>query len=176
MPYKHHHRPEKYYLTIPFEEFPKRFGTPHHPSPRHLTVVSWFKSSHFVDLMGALEHYCADQSPFDITFGPLEPIGDNFELTGQMVREGRERLVALHCGLLGIVEMFGTLNDYTYAGKRYNPHSSVDGHELFTVDAPIDVHSVLVVGKYTKDEHRMNDPDKELSAGFRLGPKPERAT
>lgn len=174
MSYTHHRTHEKYYLTVPFAEFPKRFGTQSHPSPRHMTLLPWFRCtpSAVRDLLPAVQGFCTDQTSFDITFKVPEPFGDHGELLAQLVDIGRTRVVELHSGLLAIVGAFGSLIDDTYTGHSYNPHSSIEGHKPFASGESVNVRSVLVVAKYAKGEHRINNPDKEHSAGFRLGPKP----
>ena len=170
----HQHNPEKYYLTVPFAEFPRRFGTRLHPSPRHLTLVPWFRCSsrNTQELLSALQEFCSVQSPFDITFNAVQGFGGSGEIEAQAVKSGREDIIKLHCGLLAVVSAFATIIDSSYVADGYSPHSSVEAHGVFSEDQLVNVRSVLVVGKYVKNEHCINDSDKEHSAGFRLGPKP----
>lgn len=168
---RHSHNPEKYYVTVPFEEFPRRFGTHGHHSPRHMTLLPWFRltgGAHLAPLMEALGEFCAVQAPFEVTFGEVCGYGVSNEELGQPVLVGKDQVIRLHLGLLEIVEQYGEILDRRWCGEAFDsPHSSLLGQEPFTRD-PVGVWSVLVVGKYVKDERRMNDPDKELSAGFRL--------
>lgn len=173
MPSTHHHRhhPEKYYLTVPFAKFPRRFGTNHHPSPRHMTLVPWFRlrrGSDEANMMQDIGAYCKDQIPFTVTFGETKGYGPDESQPGQPVVGGRERVIALHCGLLAVVRSWADIIDDTWIGDRFTePHSTLLGEQPFDT-SPIGVWSVLVVGKYVKDEHRMNEPDKVLSDGFRM--------
>lgn len=171
MSHSRKHHPEKYYLTVPFAEFPKSFGTHSHVSPRHMTVLPWFRLGHLqhlTELMQDLEVYCRMQEPFQVTFGESRGYGADGREAGQPVVEGREKVIALHCGLLAVVQNRGEVIDDKWCGERFNdPHSSLLGQEPFG-PKPIAVWSVLAIGKYTEDEHRMNDPDKEMSMGFRM--------
>jgi 2'-5' RNA ligase len=167
----HHHNPEKYYLTVPFEEFPKRFGTHAHPTPRHLTLVPWFVMSAYrqAELVDGIKEVTKNIAPFHITFGEPTVFGPGGDEYAQPVVNGREQLALLHAGLLAVVSTYGWVVDTTYVGERYNPHSSIKRSDPYLEGMDISVRSVLLIAKFVKDERRMNEPDKEFSSGIRLG-------
>ena len=171
MPLRHQHHPEKYYLTVPFAEFPKRFGTHSHTSPRHMTVLPWFRlhrNNDIVPLMQELGNFCHAQEPFTVTFGDSKGYGPDGKEPGQPVVAGKDSVIALHCGLLAVVRRWADVIDESWCGESFDdPHSSLVDREPFGCD-PVGVWSVLVIGKFVKDEHRVNDPDKEYSGGFRM--------
>lgn len=169
------HHPEKYYLTVPFAEFPKRFGTHSSASPRHMTVLPWFRLRRYSDeanMLVAVGEYCQSQSPFFVTFGDVKGYGANEDEPGQPVVAEREQVIALHCGLLAVVGNWAEVLDSTWVGAEgyREPHSSLVGEQPFD-GSPVSVRSVLVVAKYAKGLYRLNEPDKELVDGFRLGGK-----
>jgi hypothetical protein len=118
--------------------------------------------------MQELGNYCHSEEPFMVTFGDVRGYGPDGAEPGQPVAEGKDSVIALHVGLLAVVRRWADIIDETWCGEAFDdPHSSLLGEEPFASE-PVGVWSVLVIGKYVKDEHRMNDPDKELSDGFRM--------
>jgi 2'-5' RNA ligase superfamily len=170
------HQPEAYYLTVPFEEFPKRFATYAHPTPRHMTVVPWFHVAfdHFQEFLVTVHDYCESQSEFEVTFGPTEMYGSDHTIPAQPVVVGKAKLMHLHMGLLGIVNQFGSVEDEKFCGPNYHPHTTVMADQCFMPNMPVGVWSVLAVAKYAKGEFRLDDTDRELSRGSRLGARRDR--
>jgi len=136
-----------------------------------MTILPWFRlrlSSDIDVAMQGLGKFCHSHEPFKVTFGEVRGYGPDSSEPGQPVVGGRDQVIALHCGLLAVVRQWADVLDETWCGEAFNdPHISLLDDAPFSED-PIAVRSVLAIGKYVKDEHRINDPDKEFSYGFRM--------